>query len=70
MSVKVVYQTSADAAGGGGGHCATLDLEDTFEVNLTRPKELGGGAGDGANREKLFAAGDVACLLGVMNLAP
>ena len=66
MSVKVVYQTSADAAGGGGGHCATLDLEDTFEVNLTRPKELGGGA----NRQKLFAAGDVACLLGVMNLAP
>ena len=65
MSVKVVYQTSADAAGGGGGHCATLDLEDTFEVNLTRPKELGGGA----NHQKLFAAGDVACLLGAVNLA-
>jgi osmotically inducible protein OsmC len=65
--VKVLYLTSADATGGCDGHCATLD--GTFEVNLTRPKELGGPGGDGANREKPFAAGHVACLLGAMNLA-
>jgi lipoyl-dependent peroxiredoxin len=33
---------------------------------MTTPKELGGPGGDGANPEKLFAAGCAACFLGAM----
>jgi lipoyl-dependent peroxiredoxin len=36
MSVKVVYQISAEATGGRDCQCAALD--GSFEVNLTRPK--------------------------------
>jgi lipoyl-dependent peroxiredoxin len=35
-------------------------------VSLTTPEELGGLGGDGANPEKLFAAGYAACFLGAM----
>src|SRR6267378_168300 len=64
MSVNVLYQTAARATGGRDGRSATLD--GTFEVSLTMPKELGGPGGDGANPEKLFAAGYAACFLGAM----
>src|SRR5277367_2375028 len=64
MSVNVLYQTAARANGGRDGRSATLD--GTFEVSLTTPKELGGPGGDGANPEKLFAAGYAACFLGAM----
>jgi Ohr subfamily peroxiredoxin len=64
MSVNVLYQTAARATGGRDGRSATLD--GTFEVILTKPKELGGPGGNGANPEKLFAAGYAACFLGAM----
>src|SRR5208282_1534770 len=64
MSVNVLYQTAVRATGGRDGRSATLD--GTFEVSLTTPKELGGPGGDGANPEKLFAAGYAACFLGAM----
>src|SRR5271155_1867270 len=64
MSVNVLYQTAARATGGRDGRSATLD--GTFEVSLTTPKELGGPGGNGANPEKLFAAGYAACFLGAM----
>jgi osmotically inducible protein OsmC len=64
MSVNVLYKTAARATGGRDGRAATLD--GTFEVSLTTPKELGGPGGDGANPEKLFAAGYAACFLGAM----
>ena len=64
MSVNDLYQTAARATGGRDGRSATLD--GTFEVGLTTPKELGGPGGDGANPEKLFAAGYAACFLGAM----
>ncbi len=64
MSVNVLYQTAARATGGRDGRSATLD--GTFAVSLTVPKELGGPGGDGANPEKLFAAGYAACFLGAM----
>ncbi len=64
MSVNVLYQTAARATGGRDGRAATLD--GTFAVSLTTPKELGGPGGDGANPEKLFAAGYAACFLGAM----
>jgi osmotically inducible protein OsmC len=64
MSVNVVYQTAARATGGRDGRSVTLD--GTFDVSLTTPMELGGPGGNGANPEKLFAAGFAACFLGAM----
>ena len=66
MSVNVLYQTAARATGGRDGRAATLD--GIFAVSLTIPKELGGTSGDGANPEKLFAAGYAACFLGAMKV--
>jgi lipoyl-dependent peroxiredoxin len=64
VSVNVLYQTAARATGGRDGRSATLD--GTFGMSLTRPKELGGLGGHGANPEKLFAAGYAACFLGAI----
>jgi uncharacterized OsmC-like protein len=60
LSVNVPYKTAARPRGARDGRSATLD--GTFEV--TTPKELGGTGGDGANPDKLFAAGYAACFLG------
>jgi Ohr subfamily peroxiredoxin len=64
MSVNVLYKTQAKATGGRDGHAATLD--GALDVNLTTPKELGGGGGAGNNPEQLFAAGYAACFIGAM----
>src|SRR6201988_4616530 len=64
MSVNVLYKTQAKATGGRDGHPATLD--GALDVKLTTPKELGGGGGEGANPEQLFAAGYAACFIGAM----
>lgn len=64
MSVDVIYKTSATATGGRDGRARTED--GSVDVNLVVPKEMGGPGGDGANPEKLFAAGYSACFLGAM----
>jgi Ohr subfamily peroxiredoxin len=64
MPVDVKYKTSATATGGRDGHAETKD--GAFKVNLSVPKELGGGGGPGNNPEQLFAAGYAACFLGAM----
>jgi osmotically inducible protein OsmC len=64
MSVNVRYRTSARATGGREGHSATLD--GALDVNLSRPKELGGHGGGGTNPEQLFAAGYAACFISSM----
>jgi osmotically inducible protein OsmC len=64
MSVNVIYKTNATATGGRDGRARAED--GTVDVNLVVPKEMGGPGGEGANPEKLFAAGYSACFLGAM----
>jgi lipoyl-dependent peroxiredoxin len=64
MPVDVKYTTTATATGGRDGRAATKD--GAFKVDLSTPKELGGGGGSGNNPEQLFAAGYAACFLGAM----
>jgi lipoyl-dependent peroxiredoxin len=64
MPVDVKYTTTATATGGRDGRAATKD--GAFKVDLSTPKELGGGGGTGHNPEQLFAAGYAACFLGAM----
>jgi Ohr subfamily peroxiredoxin len=61
--VNVLYATSAIAVGGRDGNTGTSDGR--FEVDLARPKELGG-KGDGNNPEQLFASAYAACFLSSM----
>ena len=64
MPVDVKYRTTATATGGRDGRAATKD--GALKVDLSTPKELGGGGGPGNNPEQLFAAGYAACFLGAM----
>jgi Ohr subfamily peroxiredoxin len=64
MPVDVKYTTAATATGGRDGRSKTKD--GSFDVQLSTPKELGGGGGPGNNPEQLFAAGYAACFLGAM----
>ena len=64
MAVDVIYKTSATATGGRDG--AARSDDGSVDVKLVVPKEMGGPGGDGANPEKLFAAGYAACFLGAM----
>ena len=64
MPVTVIYKTSATATGGRDG--AARSEDGAVDVKLVVPKEMGGPGGDGANPEKLFAAGYSACFLGAM----
>lgn len=65
MPVDPIYKTRATASGGGrDGHVRSED--GNLDLNLVVPKEMGGPGGDGANPEKLFAAGYSACFLGAM----
>lgn len=62
--MKVLYKTSATANGGRDGRSTTAD--GVLDVQLSTPKELGGGGGPGTNPEQLFAAGYSACFLGAL----
>lgn len=64
MPVDVIYKTQATATGGRDG--AARSDDGSVDVKLVVPKEMGGPGGDGANPEKLFAAGYSACFLGAM----
>ncbi len=55
---KVLYTARAHVMGGRDGHGRSSDGE--VEVDLRRPKELGG-EGGGTNPEQLFAVGYAAC---------
>lgn len=64
MPVDVIYKTKAAATGGRDGSARSED--GSVDVKLVVPKEMGGPGGEGANPEKLFAAGYSACFLGAM----
>jgi lipoyl-dependent peroxiredoxin len=55
---KVIYTARAHVTGGRDGHGRSDD--GALEVDLRRPKELGGDGG-GTNPEQLFAVGYAAC---------
>ncbi|MDA3920382.1 MAG: organic hydroperoxide resistance protein [Salinisphaera sp.] len=63
---KVLYQAEATATGGRDGRAASSD--NTLDLKLSTPKELGGAGGDGTNPEQLFAAGYSACFIGAMKV--
>jgi osmotically inducible protein OsmC len=65
MSIeKVLYTAQATATGGRDGRAVTSD--GVLNVQLSTPKELGGGGGPGTNPEQLFAAGYSACFIGAL----
>ncbi|MBM0227862.1 MULTISPECIES: organic hydroperoxide resistance protein [Micromonospora] len=64
--MQVLYTASARATGDGrDGHVRTSD--DTFDLDLAIPKEMGG-AGGATNPEQLFAAGYAACFHSALRL--
>ena len=65
--VDVKYRTEATATGGREGHSRTADGK--VDVQLSTPKEIGGGGGPGTNPEQLFAGGYSACFLGALRFA-
>ena len=64
MGVNVIYKTKATATGGRDG--AARSEHGSVDDKQVVPQEIGGPGGDGANPEKLFAAGYSACFLGAM----
>lgn len=67
MSIeKVLYTASATSVGGREGRSTSSD--NVLDVQLSTPRELGGGGGPGTNPEQLFAAGYSACFLGALKL--
>ena len=65
MSIeKVLYTAQATATGGRDGRASSSD--GVLNVQLSTPRELGGGGGPGTNPEQLFAAGYSACFLGAL----
>src|SRR5512132_2600372 len=64
MAREPIYTAHAHVTGGrADGHGKTDD--GLLEVNLRRPKEMGGEA-DGTNPEQLFAVGYAACFEGAL----
>lgn len=65
MSIeKVLYTAQATATGGRDGRATSSD--NVLNIQLSTPRELGGGGGPGTNPEQLFAAGYSACFLGAL----
>ena len=63
--MKTLYTSVAMAEGGRTGRARTLN--GTLDVNLERPREVGG-SGEGTNPEELFAAGYAACFHSAMQI--
>jgi Ohr subfamily peroxiredoxin len=64
--MKILYTAKATATGGRDGHVQSSD--GSLNIDVRVPKEMGGGGGDYANPEILFAAGYSACFDSALNL--
>jgi osmotically inducible protein OsmC len=65
-TARILYTAEATVTGGrANGHGRTSD--GMLEVQLRRPKEMGG-EGDGTNPEQLFAVGYAACFEGALGV--
>ena len=62
--MRRVYTAEAPAHGPSTGKVATSD--DPLDLELSRPKAMGGDDGPGTNPEQLFAAGYAACFHSAM----
>ena len=62
--MKVLYTAHGSATGGREGPGASSD--ETLNVKLTTPKELGGNGATGTNPEQLFSVGYAACFIGAL----
>jgi osmotically inducible protein OsmC len=66
QTARVIYTTEATVTGGrANGHGRTSD--GALDVQLRRPKEMGGDGG-GTNPEQLFAVGYAACFEGALGV--
>ena len=61
---KVLYTATVTATGGRSGSVRSSD--GALSLQLSTPRVLGGGGGEGTNPEQLFAAGYSACFIGAM----
>jgi Ohr subfamily peroxiredoxin len=66
IPTQILYTGKATATGGRDGRAVSSD--NTFDIQLSTPKELHGAGGPGTNPEQLFAAGYSACFLGALKL--
>ena len=64
--MQVLYTAEATAWGGRQGRSASSD--GNLDVELVRPKELGGPGGPGTNPEQLFAVGYAGCFHSALQL--
>ena len=63
---KILYKGEAKSVGGREGQ--SISSDQSLNVKLSTPKELGGAGGTGTNPEQLFAAGYSACFLGALKV--
>ncbi len=64
--MQALYTAQASATGGRIGRAVSSD--NSFDLELSTPKQLGGPGGSGTNPEQLFAAGYAACFLSALKL--
>lgn len=64
--MKTLYTTEVTTKGGRNGHVQSSDQ--VLDLQLKKPKELGGEGGSYSNPEQLFAAGYSACFGGAIAL--
>ncbi|GAA3916241.1 organic hydroperoxide resistance protein [Litoribacillus peritrichatus] len=62
--MNAIYTAEVTSTGGRDGKSIATD--NSLELALSTPKELGGAGGEGTNPEQLFAAGYSACFIGAL----
>ena len=65
--MKRIYTAEATAYGARTG--AVVSSDERLDLELSRPREMGGDGGPGTNPEQLFAAGYAACFHSAMRFA-